>query len=55
MNDEKKHLIIFTSADGKISVNAHFYAETAWLSLDQMANCFLSAGDGYFVKITQLI
>ncbi len=40
MSDEKKHLIIFTSADGKISVNAHFDAETAWLSLDQMAELF---------------
>lgn len=40
MDDEKKHLIIFTSADGKISVNAHFDAETAWLSLDQMAELF---------------
>lgn len=40
MSDEKKHLIIFTSADGKISVNAHFDAETAWLSLDQMTELF---------------
>ncbi len=40
MSDEKKHLIIFTTADGKISVNAHFDAETAWLSLDQMAELF---------------
>ncbi len=40
MSDEKKHLIIFTTVDGKISINAHFDTETAWLSLDQMAELF---------------
>ena len=40
MSDEKKHLIIFTTADGKISVDTHFDEETAWLSLDQMAELF---------------
>jgi len=40
MSDEKKHLIIFTTTDGKISVNAHFDTDTAWLSLDQMAELF---------------
>ena len=34
------NVIIFKSDDGSISVNAHFDAETAWLSLDQMADLF---------------
>jgi hypothetical protein len=40
MSDETKPLIIFTTADGKITVNTHFDEETAWLSLDQMAELF---------------
>lgn len=40
MSNEKKQLIIFTTADGKISVDTHFDEETAWLSLDQMAELF---------------
>ena len=40
MSDTKKQLIIFTTADGKISVDTHFDEETAWLSLDQMAGLF---------------
>jgi len=40
MNLPGKQIIIFKTDDGKISVNAHFDAETAWLSLDQMAELF---------------
>lgn len=40
MNNPGKQVIIFKSDDGKISVNAQFDAETAWLSLDQMAELF---------------
>lgn len=40
MSDAGKQVIIFKSDDGKISVNAQFDAETAWLSLDQMADLF---------------
>ena len=40
MSDRTKQLIIFTTADGKISVDTRFEAETAWLSLDQMAALF---------------
>lgn len=40
MNLSGKQIIIFKTDDGKISVNAHFDAETAWLSLDQMAELF---------------
>ena len=40
MSDEMKPLIIFTTADGKITINTHFDEETAWLSLDQMAELF---------------
>ena len=40
MSDVKKQLVIFTTADGKLSVNTHFDEETAWLSLDQMAELF---------------
>lgn len=40
MNNKTKQLIIFTTADGQITVNTHFDEETAWLSLDQMAELF---------------
>jgi len=33
-------LIIFTTDDGKVSVEPHFDADTVWLSLDQMAILF---------------
>jgi hypothetical protein len=33
-------MIIFTTKDGKVSVNTRFDEETAWLSLDQMAELF---------------
>lgn len=37
---DKKQIIIFTTEDGKISVDTHFDEETVWLSLDQMAELF---------------
>lgn len=40
MSDKKKQLIIFTTSDGKISVDTRFDEETVWLSLDQMAELF---------------
>ncbi len=40
MSEPNKQIIIFKTDDGKISVNAQFDAETAWLSLDQMAVLF---------------
>jgi hypothetical protein len=40
MSNQTKQLIIFTTADGKVTVNTHFDEETAWLSLDQMAELF---------------
>ncbi len=40
MSNTEKKIVIFKSNDGKISVDAHFDAETTWLSLDQMAKLF---------------
>ena len=40
MNKTPGHIVIFKTADGKVSVEARFDAETAWLSLDQMAALF---------------
>lgn len=40
MSNTEKQIVIFKSDDGKISVDAHFDAETTWLSLDQMAELF---------------
>ena len=40
MRKENGHIVIFKTEDGKISVDARFDAETAWLSLDQMAMLF---------------
>lgn len=36
----QRELIIFTTDDGKVSVQTHFDEETVWLSLDQMATLF---------------
>lgn len=35
-----KAIIIFTTNDGKVSINTQFDEETVWLSLDQMAELF---------------
>lgn len=35
-----KAIIIFTTDDGKVSINTQFDEETVWLSLDQMAELF---------------
>ena len=40
MRKENGHIVIFKTEEGKISVDARFDAETAWLSLDQMAMLF---------------
>ncbi len=40
MNQQPKHIVIFKTDDGKISVNAWFDKESVWLSLDQMAELF---------------
>ena len=40
MSKEKGHIVIFRTEDGNVSVDARFDAETAWLSLDQMAALF---------------
>ena len=40
MSNAEKQIIIFKMDDGKISVDTHFDEETAWLSLDQMAELF---------------
>ena len=40
MSDSEQKMIIFSSSDGKVSVDTRFEDETAWLSLDQMANLF---------------
>ena len=40
MNKSPGHIVIFRTDDGKVSVDARFDAETAWLSLDQMAALF---------------
>ena len=37
---EPGHIVIFKTDDGKVSVDARFDAETAWLSLDQMSALF---------------
>ena len=36
----KNDFLLFSSADGKISVDVRFDGETVWLSLEQMANLF---------------
>lgn len=33
-------IIIFTTDDGKVSINTQFNEETVWLSLDEMAELF---------------
>ncbi len=40
MTGKEKQMILFTTEDGKISVDTRFDEETAWLSLDQMAELF---------------
>lgn len=40
MSDKQKQQIIFTTTDGKLSVITHFDTDTAWLSLDQLAELF---------------
>ena len=40
MGQIKNDFLLFSSADGKISVDVRFDGETVWLSLDQMANLF---------------
>ena len=40
MKKPESQIIIFTTEDGKISVDARFDIETAWLTLDQMAALF---------------
>ncbi len=40
MNDIGKQIVIFNSDDGKISIDAHFDAESTWLSLNQMSELF---------------
>ena len=40
MNKTPGHIVIFKTDDGKVSIDARFDAETAWLSLDQMAALF---------------
>ena len=40
MNKPDSQIVIFTTEDGKISVDARFDIETAWLTLDQMATLF---------------
>ncbi len=40
MTGKENQMIIFTTEDGKISIDTHFDAETAWLSLDRMAKLF---------------
>ncbi|MBR0128341.1 MAG: virulence RhuM family protein [Neisseriaceae bacterium] len=39
-NHIKSDFYLFSSADGKISVDVRFDGETVWLSLEQMANLF---------------
>ena len=39
-NHIKSDFHLFSSADGKISVDVRFDGETVWLSLEQMANLF---------------
>ncbi|MBQ9683364.1 MAG: hypothetical protein IJV35_08875 [Neisseriaceae bacterium] len=39
-NHIKNDFYLFSSADGKISVDVRFDGETVWLSLEQMANLF---------------
>lgn len=40
MNQQPHQIIIFKTEDGKISVNAYFDKDSAWLSIDQMAELF---------------
>ncbi len=38
--NNRQHIVIFKTEDGKISVDARFTEETVWLSLDQLATLF---------------
>jgi hypothetical protein len=40
MKEPDNRIVIFKTEDGKISVDTRFDEETAWLSLDQMAELF---------------
>jgi hypothetical protein len=40
MKESDNRIIIFKTADEKISVDVHFDEETVWLTLDQMALLF---------------
>jgi len=40
MNDSSNKIVIFKTDDGKISVDVNFDMDTAWLSLDQIAELF---------------
>ena len=40
MNEQKAHIVIFKTSNGKVSIEVHFEAETVWLSLDQMTMLF---------------
>lgn len=38
--NDKQHIVIFKTDDGKISVDARFSEDTVWLSLDQLSTLF---------------
>jgi len=40
MDKQNNQIVLFKTEDGKISVDVRFGEETAWLSLDQMAELF---------------
>lgn len=40
MTKQEKQVVIFKSIDGSVAVNVQFDEDTAWLSLDQMAELF---------------
>ncbi|WP_427835473.1 virulence RhuM family protein [Actinobacillus pleuropneumoniae] len=40
MTKQEKQVVIFKSIDGAVAVNVQFDEDTAWLSLDQMADLF---------------
>ena len=40
MNNSRTNVIIFTTDDGKISIDVNFEEETVWLSIDDMSELF---------------
>ena len=40
MAENKSEIVIFKTADDKVSIDVHFEGETVWLTIDEMASLF---------------